>query len=139
MSSLEELIHQINPDASANDHIDADKDLSTTLIFEMHIIGGKNYKQWLVKNDHQHPRKIWMKKAMTDNIILNNSTFKQEISNIYPRQLELKRITEMDSRLSYLNLEVNNSDRRFTTTVFDKSDNFSFHIVNFPHMDSNIP
>ena len=26
-----------------------------------------------------------------------------------------------------------------TTAVFDKQDGFSFHIVNFPHMDSNIP
>ena len=26
-----------------------------------------------------------------------------------------------------------------TTAVFDKRDGFSFHIVNFPHMDSNIP
>ena len=58
---------------------------------------------------------------------------------IYPQQVELKRTTEMDSRLSYLDLEVNISDRRFTTAVFDKRDGVSFHIVNFPHMDSNIP
>ena len=55
----------------------------------------------------------------------------------YP-QLELKRTTETDSRLSYLDLEVNISDR-FTMAVFDKRDGFNFHIVNFPHMDSNIP
>ena len=61
------------------------------------------------------------------------------ISNIYLWQLELKRTTETDSRLSYLDLEVNISDRKFTTAVFDKRDGFSFHIVNFPHMDSNIP
>ena len=30
-------------------------------------------------------------------------------------------------------------DRKFTTAVFDKRDDFNFHIVNFPHMDSNIP
>ena len=42
--------------------------------------------------------------------MLNNPTFEQEISNIYPRQLELKRTTETDSRLSYLYLEVNISD-----------------------------
>ena len=50
-----------------------------------------------------------------------------------------KRTTETDSRLSwlsYLDLEVNISDRRF---IFDKQDGFSFHIVNFPLMDSNIP
>ena len=74
-----------------------------------------------------------------DLLTLNNPTFEQEIRNIYPRQLELKRTTETDSRLSYLDLEINISDRRFTTAVFDKRDNFSFHIVNFPHMDSNIP
>ena len=44
-----------------------------------------------------------------------------------------------DSRLSYLDLEVSISDRRYTTAVFDKRDSFNFHIVNFPHMDGNIP
>ena len=43
--------------------------------------------------------------------------------------------------ISYLDLEINIRDRKFTTAVFDKRDGFSFHtyIVNFPHMDSNIP
>ncbi len=72
--------------------------------------------------------------------MLNNPTFEQEASYIiYLQQLKLKRTTETDSRLSYLDLEINISDKRFTTAVFDKRDNFSFHIVNFPHMDSNIP
>ena len=69
-----------------------------------------------------------------DLLTFNNPTFKQEISNIYPQQLELKKTTETDSRLSYLDLEINIRDRKF-----DKRDGFSFHIVNFPHMDSNIP
>ena len=43
---------------------------------------------------------------------------------------------ETDSRLSYLDFEINIRDRKFTMVVFDKWD--SFHIVNFPHMDSNI-
>ena len=46
---------------------------------------------------------------------------------------------ETDSRLSYLDLEINNRDSKFTTVVFDKQDGFSFLIVNFLHMDSNIP
>ena len=76
-----------------------------------------------------------------DLLTLNNPTFEQEISNIilYPQQLELKRTTETDSKLSYLDLEINIDDGRFSTAVFDKRDCFSFHIVNFPHMDSNIP
>ena len=64
--------------------------------------------------------------------MLNKPTFEQEINNIYPQQLELKRTMEMNRMLSYLDLEVNISDRRFTTAVFDKWDGFSFHIINFP-------
>lgn len=34
MSSLDELVHQINPDTSANDYINTDEGLSTSLTFE---------------------------------------------------------------------------------------------------------
>ena len=37
--------------------------------------------------------------------------------------------TETDSRLSYLDLELNIVDGRFTTAVFDKRDGFNFHII----------
>ena len=74
-----------------------------------------------------------------DLLTLNNPNFEQEISNIYPPQLELKRTTETDSRLSYLDLELNIVEKKFSTAVFDKRDGFNFHIVNFPYMDSNIP
>ena len=74
-----------------------------------------------------------------DLLTINNPKFEEEIKNIYPPQLELKKTTETNSRLSYLDLELNIVDGRFTTAVFDKRDGFNFHIVNFPHMDSNIP
>ena len=74
-----------------------------------------------------------------DLLTLNNPNFVDEIKNIYPTQLELKKTTETDSKLSYLDLEINIVDSRFTTTVYDKRDGFNFHIVNFPYMDSNIP
>ena len=60
--------------------------------------------------------------------------------------------TETGSRLSYLDTELtiidgkfttavfDKRDRKsFTTAVFDKRDGFDFHIVNFSHLDSNIP
>ena len=74
-----------------------------------------------------------------DLLTLNNPTFEEAIGDIYPPQLELKRTTETESRLSYLDIELTIADRKFTTAVFDKRDGFDFHIVNFPHLDSNIP
>ena len=31
------------------------------------------------------------------------------------------------------------SESKFVTTIYDKRDNFNFHIINFPYLDSNIP
>ena len=75
-----------------------------------------------------------------DPLILNNLHLKEELTNIYPPQLVLKKTTtETESRLSCLDLELSSGDRKFTTAVFDKRDGFSFHIANFPYIDSNIP
>ena len=69
-----------------------------------------------------------------DLLTLNNPNFVDEIKNIYPTQLELKKTTETDSKLSYLDLEINILDGKFTTTVYDKRDGFNFRIVNFPYI-----
>ena len=41
--------------------------------------------------------------------------------------------------VSYLDIGITLTNGHFCTTVFDKRDNFDFHIVNFPFMSSNIP
>ena len=69
-----------------------------------------------------------------DLLTLNNPTFEEAIRDIYPPTLELKRTTETDSRLSYLDTELTIVDRKFTTVVFDKRDG-----ANSSHLDSNIP
>ena len=74
-----------------------------------------------------------------DLLTLNNSAFEQKINNIYPSELQLKRTTECPNKLSYLDLLVTIDNGKYSTTVFDKRDSFKFDIVNFPHMNSNIP
>ena len=39
-----------------------------------------------------------------DLLTLNNARFEEEISNIYPPELTLKRTTESDAKLSYLDI-----------------------------------
>ena len=59
--------------------------------------------------------------------------------NIYPPELTLKRTTESDTTLSYLDVSISICQGKFITEVFDKRDNFYFNIVNYPYMCSNIP
>ena len=46
---------------------------------------------------------------------------------------------ETADRLSYLDMQIDIINLNFRTSLWDKGDSFNFHIVNFPHMDSNIP
>ena len=74
-----------------------------------------------------------------DLLTLNNPDFQACIGHIYPPELELKKTTESHDSCSYLDLNISILNGKFCTDLYDKRDTFSFSIVNFPHMDSNIP
>ena len=74
-----------------------------------------------------------------DLLTLNNTRFEEEICNIYPPELTLKKTTESETSLSYLDINISICGGKYVTEVFDKRDSFNFNIVNFPYMCSNIP
>ena len=74
-----------------------------------------------------------------DLLTINNSKFSDYISKIYPSELELKKTTESQGECSYLDLNIKIINSKFTTDLYDKREAFNFNIVNYPHMDSNIP
>ena len=76
-----------------------------------------------------------------DLISISNETFGPLISDIYPSELELKETTLASTEVCYLGTKISQGDRNtpFHISVYDKRDDFTFRIVNFPHMDSTIP
>ena len=59
---------------------------------------------------------------------------------MYPAELEIKDTTESNKSASYLDLLLSTeSDGQLRTSLYDKSDDFNFHITNFPFLSSNIP
>ena len=76
-----------------------------------------------------------------DLLSVNNENFGNYISDIYPSDLELKDTTLTSNEVCFLDTRTKNGDSNtpFYLSVYDKRDDFSFRIVNFPHMDSNIP
>ena len=75
-----------------------------------------------------------------DLISFNNKRFKEFISDIYSKELTISETTESTSIASYLDLlSIRDKSNNITTKLYDKRDAFSFHIVNFPFMSSNIP
>ena len=75
-----------------------------------------------------------------DVLSLSNSDFDQYIHTIYPPELDIKDTTDSTTSSSYLDLLLSiDANKKLHTKLYDKRDDFDFHIVNFPFLDSNIP
>ena len=74
-----------------------------------------------------------------DLVIINGgNVFLESFRDIYPENLELK-LEHTGTRATFLDLEITVQDGKFFFKLFDKRDNFPFHIVRMPYFDSNIP
>ena len=66
--------------------------------------------------------------------------FGNYISAIYPSELELKDTSTSSTEVCYLYTNIKTGDNTpFRISIYDKRKDFAFRIVNFPHVDSNIP
>ena len=71
---------------------------------------------------------------------LNNSQFGNFVDRIYPIEFEIKDTTDTARSVSYFDLLLEiDSEGRLRTKLYDNRDDFSFPIVNFPFICSNIP
>ena len=75
-----------------------------------------------------------------DVLSINNPEFENYLGQIYPAELEIKDTTESTTSASYLDL-LQSIGRygQLHTSIYDKRDDFNFHITNFPFLSSNIP
>ena len=59
---------------------------------------------------------------------------------IYPSLLDAEKTSQSDNQKSYLDLTFTiEKGGKLSAKLFDKRDDFDFHIVNFPFLSSNIP
>ena len=75
-----------------------------------------------------------------DLIVFNNKKFLDYLKEIYPSQLTVEKANKSDHLADYLDLTfIIDSGGKLSTRLYDKRDDFDFHIVNFPYLSSNIP
>ena len=71
---------------------------------------------------------------------INNPEFENYLGQMYPAALEIKDTTERTTSAPYLNLLLSiGRDGQLHTSIYDKRDDFNFHITHFPFLGSNIP
>ena len=71
---------------------------------------------------------------------INNPDFENYLGQMYPAELEIKDTTESNTSASYLYLLLSiGKDGQLHTSIYDKRDDFNFHVTNFPFLSNNIP
>ena len=74
-----------------------------------------------------------------DLIVFNNKKFGDYVKEIYPSQLTVEKANTSDDIANYLDLTfIIKSNNQLYTMLYDKRNDFDFHIVNFPFLSSNI-
>ena len=83
---------------------------------------------------------VQSRRYIDDVLSINNPEFENYLRQMYPAELEIKDTTESTTSASYLDLLLSiGRDGQLHTSIYDKRDDFNFHITNFPFLSSNIP
>ena len=76
---------------------------------------------------------------LDDIFSIHNPEFAEHIPDIYPRELQLNIANTSDKETSFLDLNIKVIGTNIHTSVYDKSDDFGFPIVNFPWLFGDVP
>ena len=96
----------------------------------------------MIKSGHTRPARSFnlCYRYMDDFIVFNNKKFMDYLKEIYSSQLTVEKANKSDHLADYLDLAfIIDSGGKLSTRLYDKHDDFDFHIVNSPFLSSNIP
>ena len=60
------------------------------------------------------------------------------VGQIYPTELQLNKANSSDTEASFLDLNLSITNGIVSSKMYDKRDDFSFEIVNFPFLDGDV-
>ena len=76
---------------------------------------------------------------LDDIFTIDNPDFEKHIPDIYPTELQLNKSITSDKETFSLNLNIKVVGSDVHTSVYYKSDDFGFPIVNFPWFSGDVP
>ena len=91
----------------------------------------------MIRSGHRrHVRPFNLCYRYTDDLIVfNNNKFLDYLKEVYPSQLTVEKASKSDHLADYLDfIFIIDSGGKLSTRLYDKRNDFHFHIVNFPFL-----
>ena len=102
-----------------------------------------NFMEKLTKENYGVAKKFNHTRRFIDDLNTLNNDSKLEMHNaegeIYPKEMVLNRENINDEKGTFLDLSEEIIDNKIRIKLYDKREDYKFEIVNYPHLDSNIP
>ena len=99
-----------------------------------------DYVEKISKQNIALARKFNLCSRYIDDLFVGNfPEFKDHIYKIYPRELAINSESNNPKDIAYLDLRIKLENGSVDFSIYDKRDDFTFEIVNFPYIDSCIP
>ena len=76
---------------------------------------------------------------LDDLLNIDNPLFEQMVAQIYPTELQINRANSSDTEAPFLDLNLSITNGIVSSKIYDKRNDFSFEIVNFPFLDGDVP
>ena len=76
---------------------------------------------------------------LDDLLNIDNPYFEQMVGQIYPTELQLNKANSSDTKAPFLDLKLSITNGIVSSKIYNKRDDFSFEIVNFPFLDGDVP
>ena len=76
---------------------------------------------------------------LDDLLNTDNPYFELMVGQIYPTELQLNKANSSDTEALFLDLNLSITNGIISSKIYDKQDDFTFEIVNFPFLDGDVP
>ena len=76
---------------------------------------------------------------LDDFLSIDNTYFEQMVSQISPTEIQLNKANSSDTEAPFLNLDLYIANGIVSSKIYDKREDFTFEIVNFPFLDGDVP
>ena len=99
------------------------------------------FMEQLTKTDYKTAMKFNNTTRFIDDLgtLNNDGLMARYKADIYPRELELLSQNPDTQKGNMLDVSIEVLDRKFFTKTYDKRDDYSFEIINYPDLSGNIP